>query len=157
MQVSAEVEARFWAKVDRSGGPEACWPWMASRDPNGYGAFNVNGKKVGAHRVALAIKLGRSVSGLSTHSCDNRPYCNPAHLNEGTYKTNMQECKERGRLSIPPGDNHPPARKLSAVQVTEIRSLKRIGYSNRALGERFGVAHTTIGNIDRGIHWKSKT
>src|SRR5262245_5368741 len=26
----------FWSKVDRSGGPNACWPWMASTTKEGY-------------------------------------------------------------------------------------------------------------------------
>lgn len=27
----------FWAKVDTSGGPDACWLWAGSRNRGGYG------------------------------------------------------------------------------------------------------------------------
>ena len=162
MFVSAEVEARFWARINKKQGhgPKGeCWVLSRQVDPKRYAKFawveNGERKSMDAHRFVLTLTLGRIPEGLATHSCDFRPCCNPSHINEGTYKTNMQECKERGRLSLSPGARNPKAAKLSEVQVTEIRSLKRIGYSNRELGERFGVAHTTIGNIDRGIHWRS--
>src|SRR6516225_3426681 len=29
----------FWLKVNRSNGPNACWPWMAAKDGGGYGIF----------------------------------------------------------------------------------------------------------------------
>lgn len=151
--LSLSQEARFWANVDQSAGPDACWEWKASIDPNGYGSFGkINGKKFNSHRVALMLKLGYEPKGLACHSCDNRACCNPSHLHEGTYQTNMQECKDRGRTT----KDHPCAAnaKLSAIQVTEIRSMKKMGLSNRAIAERFKVAHTTIGNIARGIHWK---
>lgn len=33
------IAARFWSKVDKSGGKNACWPWMAGSFPPGYGVF----------------------------------------------------------------------------------------------------------------------
>src|SRR5580692_1475951 len=51
---------RFWAKVDRSGGPHACWPFTKSSVSRrtGYGNFWLNGKTVLAHRVAYALTYG---------------------------------------------------------------------------------------------------
>ena len=45
-------EQRFWSKVDRSGGPESCWLWVAGKS-HGYGAFFFEGKLHGAHSVDL--------------------------------------------------------------------------------------------------------
>src|SRR5689334_7900007 len=45
----------FWSRVDRSGGPTACWPWMGPRTKDGYGRFR--GRY--AHRIALEAALGR--------------------------------------------------------------------------------------------------
>lgn len=28
---------RFWPKVDKSGGPDACWPWLGGINGDGYG------------------------------------------------------------------------------------------------------------------------
>lgn len=36
------LEERFWTKVDKSGGPDACWPWTAYRS-GGYGRIGVKG------------------------------------------------------------------------------------------------------------------
>lgn len=34
-----DIVAKFWAQVDRSGGPDACWPWLGKKtkeDARGY-------------------------------------------------------------------------------------------------------------------------
>lgn len=47
------AEKRFWRKVDKSGGPDACWPWLASTHPGGYGQFyDARNKPIYAHRFA---------------------------------------------------------------------------------------------------------
>lgn len=37
-------EARFWSKVDKSGGPDGCWLWKAGLDKHGYGRFGAGGR-----------------------------------------------------------------------------------------------------------------
>ncbi|MFI7629694.1 HNH endonuclease signature motif containing protein [Microbispora rosea] len=89
-------EAAFWACVDRSAGPSACWPFQGRRNRNGYGEFD-GGKKlvglVGAHRLAyiLANGLTENLPGevFVRHLCANPPCCNPAHLAVGTQRDNM--------------------------------------------------------------------
>jgi hypothetical protein len=49
---------RLWEKVDRSGGPLACWPWTGCRDRNGYGQIGVAGRMVKAHRIAWILTHG---------------------------------------------------------------------------------------------------
>lgn len=79
----------FWGKVDQSGGPDACWPWLGGRmgatgDREGYGSVQVEPQKSrGAHRVAWAIDHNCDLPSPHDdvcHTCDNPPCCNPAHL-----------------------------------------------------------------------------
>ncbi len=49
--------ARFWAKVDMSGGPDACWPWLGGT-AKGRGQFVAQETSHQAHRVAYTIKYG---------------------------------------------------------------------------------------------------
>jgi len=149
MEVSAEVEARFWARIDKKPGhgPNGdCWIFSRLTDPSRYTKFTwtVNGEKkqMDAHRFVLSLTLGRLPKGLATHSCDFRPCCNPSHISEGTYSSNRKECVDRGR-------NGKIASKLSAIQMTEIRRLADIGYPQRTIAKRFGVYHTTVGRIVR--------
>ena len=78
---------RFWAKVDTSGGPDACWPWTGAT-ADGYGRLRVNGTNTRAHHFALV-----------RHICHNRLCCNPYHLLTGTHRDNMRDKREAGRAS----------------------------------------------------------
>lgn len=101
----SRLDARFWDRMDRSGGPDACWPWTSaiqSASPSsrgGYGYFYRYGRVVYAHRHALALSLGRALEPgeQALHACDNPPCCNPAHLFAGTHRDNMQDMAAKGR------------------------------------------------------------
>lgn len=87
---------RFWAKVDKRG-PDACWPWLASRCDSGYGKFRV-GKMTRSHRVAFELGGGEIPDGQCVlHRCDNPACCNPAHLFVGTFNDNVQDMVRKGR------------------------------------------------------------
>ncbi|SRX93590.1 hypothetical protein [Halomonas elongata DSM 2581] [Mycobacterium shimoidei] len=83
------IEERFWAKVDTSGGPTACWPWTAAKFDNGYGAFWLNRTNVRAHRFSWELAT-RQVLGdlLVDHRCHNKACVNPTHLRPVTNKQN---------------------------------------------------------------------
>lgn len=155
---------RLWLHVDKSGGPEACWPWMASRRPSGYGQIAYRGRPIGTHRLAYTLTHGPIPAGLFVcHSCDNPPCCNPAHLFLGTHADNVADCKSKGRM--PTGANHHaqvnPARlargerhgmaKLRDADVSEIRSSNK---SHRELAALFGVLPSTVAAIRRGSGWR---
>jgi hypothetical protein len=95
--------ARFWSRVDRSGGSNACWPWIGrNRTVFGYGSFQGSDDcrrySFVAHRVSLALHLGREPIGWVLHECDTPPCCNPLHLHEGTAADNTQDMRDRDRI-----------------------------------------------------------
>lgn len=108
----------FWAKVDDSGGSEACWPWLGFVTPYGYGLY----AHKRAHRRAYTFAVGPIPEGLEIdHICHNadptcvggfgcfhRRCCNPKHLEVVTHVENMR--RRRGRLS-----RHVPSRQAREV------------------------------------------
>lgn len=102
---------RFWNKVDKSGGPDACWLWTLGK-VSGYGSFKVKRKYLLAHRVAWTLTNGKiphdgSYHGICVlHRCDVRTCCNPNHLFLGTAADNNTDKKNKGRCNPHRGDSH---------------------------------------------------
>lgn len=145
---------RFWAKVDRSNGPDSCWLWTACVNHHGYGVFRLPSKHNElAHRVAYKIINGIIANGLSVcHSCDNPPCCNPSHLFLGTQLDNIIDAKNKGRIQIGES-NH--ASKLNADIVKEIRSLYAAHLmTQRNLADRYKVNQSTISLIVHRKTWQ---
>lgn len=86
---------RFWKKVNRSGGPDACWPWTGGTfKQNSYGVFHPSKRETTtAHRWAYEEANGEITDGSHVdHECHNgtgcpggkgcphRLCCNPRHL-----------------------------------------------------------------------------
>lgn len=141
--------------VDRSGGPDACWLWMAGR-VKGYGQTSSGPTRKYAHHAALELALGRSLADghIACHTCDNPPCCNPAHLRLGSTSDNQRDCVSRGRRPSRKGMRHPLA-KLTASDVQEIRRRRRAGERGKDLAHEFGVSAPTITGITRHAdkHW----
>ena len=146
---------RFWSKVDKSYGPDACWIWTACKQSGGYGRFGLNGKTVQAHRYSYAAAHGWPAADRHVcHACDNPSCVNPAHLFLGTDADNLADMRRKGRASPPPkndlrGERHGMAR-LTAEQVLEIR---RRSETCRALAPIYGVSYATIASVKRGDSW----
>lgn len=142
---------RFWPKVDRSGGPDACWEWLRYRNTRGYGRLSLNGGGVGAHRVAWKIAHRASTGTLDVlHACDNPACCNPAHLFLGTQLDNMKDMHQKGR--------HAHGRTVHTARLHEdtvrfIRNAVAGGESQLSLARYFGVTTSAICNIVSRKSW----
>ncbi len=104
------LDGGFMARVDRSAGPDACWPWTGARQSpvykgrhGGYGYFSVRRKTYYVHRRVLELQLGRRLvpGEVAMHSCDNPPCCNPQHIELGTQAQNIRDMVLRGRWRGP--------------------------------------------------------
>lgn len=151
------LEERFWSKVDKSGGPDACWPWTDKLLKSGYGKFFVARGQSPAIASRLSLQMtGVDLTGLEArHTCDNPPCVNPAHLEPGTHAQNMADMARRNRQrAIRKGELHPEAR-LAAEQVVEMREQAARGAKLRALAEIYGIDESHVAKICRGEKWKS--
>lgn len=147
--------ARFWSKVDRSGGPAACWTWQSGvMKPLPYGRFKCARRNMGAHVVSWELAHGTVPPGLCVcHNCpggDNPTCVNPAHLFLGTLTRNHEDMVAKGRNAR--GERNGRA-KLTEPDVREIRRLSVAGVLHKDLAARFDVSDTTIFQVVSRKMW----
>jgi hypothetical protein len=149
---------RFWARVDASGGDDACWLWIGGRTRlNGYGIISADGHSTTAHRVAWTLTQGPIPDGLYVlHNCPtgDNPLCvNPAHLWLGTIADN-----NRDRVNKGSADTHGilhPGHRLTEAEVLMIRARYAQGdVFLKDLGSEYGVHFGTIHSIVTRKTWK---
>lgn len=150
-----DAEARFLEKVDCSGGPLACWPWLASTDGDGYGFFYAGAlgrnRMERAHRVAFFLQTGEWPE-VVMHSCDNPPCCNPKHLSAGDRAENTRDMDRKGRRRSARGaaNNH---NKLTPEQVIEIRARRAGGEQLKTIAADYGICYGQVHSIDKRKSW----
>lgn len=149
---AADVE-RFWSHVDRSGGADACWPWMGAKTDTGYGQVNWFHRRHRATAVAWLLTFGTWPTGYMCHHCDNPACCNPYHLFDGSQRDNMRDAKRKGRVRR--GQRHGVA-ILSDAEVQAIRERYRFRdplNGGKALAAEYGVSVVTISAVISGKTW----
>lgn len=126
----------------------------------GYGRCYVQGKRVRAHRAAWVEAYGPIPEGMWVlHRCDNRACIEPTHLFLGTAQDNTDDMVSKGRLVThdyagPRGTRHPGA-KLTDDKVRAIRRLYASGeWSQKGIGEMFGVSAMLVNGIVNGKRWR---
>lgn len=152
-------DAAFWARVDQSGGANACWPWRGAINASGYGSVSIRSKIRTASRIAYELANGPIPKGLGyhgnvvRHSCDNRPCCNPQHLILGTQADNNRDRDERGRIkSRRKGEaNHKAV--LTSDQVQTIRLRVGGGAAYELVAREFDCSKSAISHIANGRNW----
>lgn len=129
-----------------------CWVWGGvDRE---YPKFWNGERYIRASRYALSEKLGRELRDgeEACHSCDNVRCVNPDHLFVGSHSDNMSDRHAKGRNKPVVGENNPNA-KLSRSDVESILELRRLGESQQAIADHFGVSQTQVSRIVRGHSW----
>lgn len=153
LTLDEQIES-FWDKVD-VGSWDRCWPWMASRDAEGYGQFqfrptfqNVRWRP---HRFSWATVHGPIPEGFHVcHKCDNPPCCNPEHLFLGDDAANVADKVAKGRQQK--GSQHAMA-KLKESDVIEIFHLHHGGMRVGPIAARFGVSGSIVSEIIHRKGW----
>jgi len=153
----ASLLARFWAKVDKPAGPNACWEWQATRTVLGYGRMQVRLRPgrwtaVSAHRLAWELTYGRILPGIFVcHHCDNPPCVRPDHLFLGTPGDNRADMKRKNRGPRYDGIHNSRA-KLTEADVCAIRGLQGQA-TQQQIAIAFGVSQILVSLILRGKIW----
>lgn len=151
-RVGAEtVMSRLRAKITVSG-PDDCWPFATTSRNQGYGAIRVNGRNLGAHRVAWVLANGREPGDLLIcHTCDNRACCNPAHLFLGTPLDNYRDMAAKGRrVTQTAKRNRTRGTKLTREQAMKIREDRR---KRPVIAREYGISVCQVGAIRAGHSW----
>jgi hypothetical protein len=157
---AGSIVTRFWAKVDISGGPDACWPWTACTLADGHGMFGgLCGQSVSAHRFSWMLRNGVWLDRADwrwqvCHDCpggDNPACCNPAHLWLGTQAENMEDCVRKGRSLA--GERNPSA-QLTEADVCWLRQRRAEGALYRELAAETGIPLGTVHQAVTGKTWK---
>jgi hypothetical protein len=166
--MTIDVATRFWAKVHKLDGEDACWEWTAAMfTASGYGCFGYQGKPQGAHRVSWILSNGPIPDGLWVlHRCDNRKCVRPLHLFLGTAVDNARDMTAKGRNVPPTGDAHWMRQlkgaqagvanhnaKLNETTVAEVKVALVTGEGPSSLARRFGVKPASISLILSGQNW----
>ncbi len=148
-------EGRFWEHAVRSDG---CWLWEGHvQKTTGYGTSNWendDGKLVfiTAHCLSYRLFKGEIPKGkLVRHTCDIRHCVNPEHLIIGTYKNNMEDCVERGRIA------NGEAQGLSVMTEEKVRELRvrvAAGEKQMYLAPEYGICQATVSQIIRRVTWR---
>ena len=146
-------EERFWAKVDRSGGPDACWPWTGATQAKGYGRVTVDQRNDGSHRVALSLKLGRPLGSgeLACHTCDNPPCCNPRHLFAGSSVDNDRDKIAKGRSNR--GERHGHAVLTDETVLAIRRRHAESCATHQAIAGEFGLPRRLVSRVISRERW----
>lgn len=87
---------RFWANTNKTDG---CWLWTGKPGKNGYGALQVDGKKIYAHRFSFWLHNQYlpdfTAWDVVEHQCQNRLCVNPEHLRQASQKQNVENTSMR--------------------------------------------------------------
>lgn len=134
-----------------------CRAWRGIVNEDGYGIIRRLGRNWRVHRWVWTLANGPIAPGVKIlHRCDNPPCYLLAHLFEGTQADNVADMIDKGRRSFANrarGEHNSNAR-LTERDVVEMRATYAEGSTTqRALGEKYGLAITNIRKALTGRTW----
>ena len=113
--------------------------------------YSVAGERL-VHRWIYKMEVGPLESWeVIRHTCDNRWCVEPTHLLKGSQQDNLTDMVIKGRSAK--GSKHGMS-QLKEEDIKEIFSLKKKGYTQQEIANRFNVDRSNIGYILRRIIWK---
>ncbi len=128
---------------------DGCRLWTAAIASGGYGQIWHLGRSALAHRVVLALKLGRTIRSdrEAGHTCHNRLCVNPEHLEEVTHKQNILDRTLSGRGAR--------GERAGSAKLTEtlVRCIRKDTRSERTIARDYGVSPSTIHDIKNRHSW----
>jgi hypothetical protein len=119
----------FWSRMDRSGGPTACWPWLGSTDRDGYGVVKFDRKQYRTHRIAYFLTFGEiplelTLDHVRDRGCTLKSCGNPYHLEP-----------------VPAGENTLRGDAVSAINRRKTHCIR----GHELSGDNLGVRHNKWG------------
>ena len=144
----AGVVEDIYANTKPEGG---CLVTTSARNGYGYGMTWFGGRMQRSHRLVARHYLGpcpegmevRHLCGRGTNGC-----VTASHLRYGTHAENCRDTVRHGKVKVPGlkgSDN--PSSKLTWQQVDELRRLRREGWTQPALGRRYGIKQASVSKI----------
>jgi len=140
---------RFWDKVDKSG---YCWEWLAYKDKEGYGQFQIGHKSFKAHRISYLLSIGPITEDMFIcHHCDNPGCVRPSHLFMGTQTDNMRDAIVKGRVNVL-GINNGRS-KLTERDIYEIRRICSFGIEQKLVSKMWLISPSHVCRIVNRKKW----
>lgn len=143
---------RFWSRVQPST-DDKCWPWMRSTTTFGYGQIYVGETAYTAHRLAFYFANGQWPN-VATHKCDNPICCNPSHIEDGTYRSNMKDRSARGRCNSARGSRQGHSKFTEETVLLARQDHKTGDFSYGKLCEKYHVSHHTMWSAINHKTWR---
>lgn len=136
----------------------ACWNWIASLRPTGYGQMRYLGTTELAHRVSWMLFRGPipkadNVYGTLNilHHCDNPKCVNPEHLYIGDQSDNAKDAVARKRWGKRGcvGEQHGKA----VLTETDVRIIRKSTLSANELARQYKVSKSAIQHVLKKRSW----
>ncbi len=155
--INPKLEERFWAKVDDSAGPDACHPYLASRNQYGYGMFSFGNpsKFIAAHRASYILSYPDSdvkEGEVLHHTCKSDVgCCNVRHLERfSSHNAHMTANPDHS-----PGNGETLKRNtLTEQEVLEIRALFAEGMRQVDIWKLYPCSQDAISKVVRRKTWR---
>jgi hypothetical protein len=116
-----------------------------------YGRIGLRGKVLRTHRVVFADAHGTLRPGaVVMHTCDRPRCCRVQHLQLGTQRDNVLDCRDKGRRPSTRGVHNGRAR----LRPDDVRAIRGSTETYHTLATRYGVTTANIRRIVSRQTWR---